>query len=146
MVRISDGTFLLAISFFLAPCMYFLLPECKNTYDVTEMSEQSRCQFIHSHKVLLPLLLLLCDAILLLLQQQCCCFLLLFVIVCPMAKFGAGALNLIPVSYLSPFKRDLFLMCPLAVLYCVAFTVSSCPHPRQLRACPESRRTSARRG
>ena len=59
----------------------------------------------------------LCVAILLsLLQQRCCCFLLLFVIVCWIAKFGAGSLNLIPVFSFSSFKRDLFLMYTLAVL------------------------------
>ena len=46
----------------------------------------------------------------------CCCFLLLFVIVCRMTKFLTGSLNLIPVFSFSSFKRDLFLMCPLAVL------------------------------
>ena len=59
----------------------------------------------------------LCVAILLLLQQQqCCCFLLLFVIMCRMAKFVAGPLNLMPVYSFSSFKRDLLLMYPLAVL------------------------------
>ena len=33
-----------------------------------------------------------------------------------MAKFVAGSLNLITVFYCSPIKRDLFFMCPLAVL------------------------------
>ena len=46
----------------------------------------------------------LCVAVLmlLLLQQQCCCFLLmllLFVIVCRMAKLGAGSLNLISLIF-----------------------------------------------
>ena len=53
--------------------------------------------------------------LLLLLQQQCCCFLILYVIVCRIAKFVAGSLNLIPVLFFSSFKRDLFLMYPLAV-------------------------------
>ena len=50
---------------------------------------------------------------LLLLQQQCCCFPLLFVIVCLMANFVAGSLNLTPVFYFSSFKRDLFFMVSL---------------------------------
>ena len=60
--------------------------------------------------LLLLLLLLLCVAIVvLLLQQQCRCFLLLLVIVCRMAKFGAGSSkNLIPVFSSSSFKRDFF--------------------------------------
>ena len=37
------------------------------------------------------------------------------VIVCRMAKFGAGSLNLIPVFSFPPFKRNLFLMYSLAV-------------------------------
>ena len=59
----------------------------------------------------------LCVALLplLLQKQQCCCFLLLFVIVCLMAMFVAGTLNLIPVFSFS-IKRDFFLMCSLAVL------------------------------
>ena len=54
----------------------------------------------------------LCDAILLLLPQQCCCFLLLFIMY-RVAKFVAGALNLISVFSFSSFKRDLFLHVPL---------------------------------
>ena len=54
----------------------------------------------------------LCVAMLLLLQQQCCCLLLLFVIVCRMANFVAGSLNLIPVFSFSLFKRALFSMYP----------------------------------
>ena len=67
---------------------------------------------------MLPLLLLLlCVAVLLLwLQQQCCCFLTLFVIMCRMLKYGAGAINLIPVFCSPSFKRDLLLTHPLAVL------------------------------
>ena len=57
-----------------------------------------------------------CGVAILLLQQQCWCFLLLFVIVCRMAKFVADLLNLIPVFSFSSFKRDLFLLYPLAVL------------------------------
>ena len=58
-------------------------------------------------------------------QEQCCCFLLLFVIVCRMANFGADLLNLISVIYFSLFKRNLFFVYPLAVLF-VAFTISIC--------------------
>ena len=82
-----------------------------------KMSEQSRSQlYIYEYSVL-PLLL--CVAILLLLLQhvKCCCFPLLFAIVCRMAKFGAGPLNLILAPYSSSFKRELLLMHPLAVLY-----------------------------
>ena len=66
--------------------------------------------------LLLPLRVLL-RVLLLFLQQQCCYFLLLFVIVCcRMTNFVAGSLNLIPVFFFSSFKRDFFLMYPLAVL------------------------------
>ena len=89
----------------------------------------------------------LCVAILLLLLaawQQCCCFLLLFVIVCWMAKFVAGSLNLIPVFlFLLIETRSIFDGTPWQ--YCVVFTASICLHPRQLRACAEPRRASARR-
>ena len=74
------------------------------------------------------------DILLLLLQQKFCCLLPLFVIVCRMAKFGAGSLNHPSVSF-SSFKRDFFLTCPLAVLrrtylrFRFAFV-----HPRYLRA------------
>ena len=54
--------------------------------------------------------------LLLLLQQQCCCFLLLFVIVCRMAKFVAGSLNLIPVFPFSSFNAIYFWWYPLAAL------------------------------
>ena len=64
--------------------------------------------------------------LLLLLQQQCCCFLLPFVIVCRMAKFVAGLLNLILVFYFSSLKHDASLMYPLAVL--AAFTTSILLH------------------
>ena len=58
----------------------------------------------------------LCVAILLLfLQQQCCCVLLLFVIVCRMATFLAGSLNLILVFPFPSFKRDLIFMVPLGI-------------------------------
>ena len=71
-------------------------------------SEQSRSQlYIQSAAAAAAAAAALCVAILLLLlQQQCCCFLLLFVIVCRMAKFVAGSLNLIPVFSFSSFKRD----------------------------------------
>ena len=63
------------------------------------------------------LLLLLCSSVLLYcLWCSCCCLLLLFVIMCRMAKFVAGPLNLMPVYSFSSFKRDLLLMYPLAVL------------------------------
>ena len=35
-----------------------------------------------------------------------------------MANFVAGSLNVTPVFYFSSFKRDFFLMYPLAVLLC----------------------------
>ena len=63
--------------------------------------------------------------LLLLLQQQCCCFLLLFVIVCRMAKFGAGSSNLIPVLFFSSFKRDIFSMNPSTVLLCRSYGLDS---------------------
>ena len=62
------------------------------------------------------------------LLDSCCCYSssavasLLFVIVCRMASFSAGALNLIRVFSFSLFKRDMLLM-TLSVLLCVAFTV-----------------------
>ena len=46
-------------------------------------------------------------------HKECCCFLLLFVIVCRMAKFVAGSLNLMPVFSFSSSKSDFLLMVPL---------------------------------
>ena len=68
--------------------------------------------------------------LLLLRQHQCRCLLPLFVIVCRMAKFVAGSLNLIPVfSFSSLITRFVFDV-PLASTVCVAFAVSICLHPR----------------
>ena len=44
--------------------------------------------------------------------SSCC----LFAILCRVAKFVAGSLNLVPVFSSSSFKRDVFFMYPLAVL------------------------------
>ena len=63
-------------------------------------------------------------ALLLLLKQQCCYFLLLFVIVCRMANFVAGSLNMIPVFSFSSIKRFM----PLNST--VAFAASICIYPR----------------
>ena len=98
-------------------------------------SEQWKGQLCtYADRMLLPLLM--CVAVLLLLlHQQYCCFVLLFVIVCRMAKLGAGSYNLIPVLSFPSFKRDLFSMYRLAVL-CVACTsrfayiISNCGHAR----------------
>ena len=77
---------------------------------------------IHTYRVLLPLLLLLllllCVVILLVLLK----LLLLFVIVCRMAKFVAGSLNLIPVLSFSSFN----LYFKLSLGSTVAFTASIC--------------------
>ena len=73
--------------------------------------------YLYAHRVLLPLLLCVATRILLLLlQQQCFCFVLSFVIVCWMAKFVAGSMNLIAVFSSSSLKHDLLSMYPLAVL------------------------------
>ena len=69
-------------------------------------------QVLYAFRVLLPLplsLLLLCRYAAVV-AAAACCFLLLFVVVCGMAKFVAGSLNLIPVFYFSPFKPDLVSM------------------------------------
>ena len=63
----------------------------------------------------------------------------------PDGKFVAGSLNLIPVFTFSSFKRDIFYGTPWQS-YCFAFKASICLHPRQLWACAEPRRASARRG
>ena len=73
--------------------------------------------------------------LLLLLQQQCYCFLLLFVIVCRMAKFGAGSLNLPPMLSFSSFKHDLFLMVSLGSTVShfrprFAYILGNCGHVR----------------
>ena len=69
----------------------------------------------------------LCVAILLLFLR-CCCFLLLFVVVCRMANFFAGSLNLIPAFFILLIQTRFFFMYPLAVLLSVAFTTSICPY------------------
>ena len=110
--------------FFLVVCvMSFVASVSICTMMIEVSSEQSRSQFymqtwyIESSAAAAAAAAAVCVAILLLLlQQQCCCFLLLFVIVCRMTFSFAASLNLIPVFSFPSFKRDLFLMYPLAVL------------------------------
>ena len=62
-------------------------------------------------------------------------------------KMFSGPLNLMPAFYFSLFKNDIFLGYPMAVLshlrprFCLYYV-----YPRQIRACAEPRRASARRG
>ena len=87
--------------------MYFVtsLKVCVTGTMMEVSSEHSRSQF-YAYRVLPPLLLLLCALLycLLLLQQQCCCFLLLFVVVCRIATFVAGSLNLHPTSLITGMR------------------------------------------
>ena len=88
-----------------------MLPLSLFFVSVPVSSEQSRSQFMCIKSAAAALL---CVAILLLLLQlQCYCILLLFVIVCRIAKFVAGSLNLIPVFSFPSFKRDIMLRVPL---------------------------------
>ena len=124
MVPISDGAFFcvpISLSVFV-DAMYFVTSVKMCTMVIEVSSAQSRSRFciyiyrcMQSAAAAAAAAALCVDILLLLLKQQCCCSLLLFVIVGRMAKFGASSLNLIPVVYFSSFKRDQFLMYPLAV-------------------------------
>ena len=120
-------------------------------------SEQSRSMFLYAFRVLLPLLLLFCvllsaAACVAVLLCCCCssssaaCFLMLFVTVCQMEK-NCGWFIASDLSVLFLFIQTLVIFdvrVPLGST--VAFMGSICQHQRQLRACAESRRASARRG
>ena len=83
------------------------------------------------YRMLLPLLLLLLLLCVFLTAVVAAAaagwrLLLPFIMVCRMAKFVAGSLDLIPAFSLSSFKQDLFLNVPLE--RAVAFTPSICLH------------------
>ena len=65
------------------------------------------CCYCVAILLLLQMLLAAACCCLLLLAAACCCLLLLFAIVCRMAKFVAGSLNLIPVFSLYSFRTRL---------------------------------------